>query len=78
MQFVLEILFPGGQRPEYETNLSRTSSAVVHKVCSAGSKISATSSQRVRRHSSVIATFNLDVLLKIIAEFFNWPYRYFV
>ena len=64
MQLVLEILFPGGQRPEYETNHSRTSSAVVPKVCSADSKISATSSQGIRGHNSVIVTFKLDVLLK--------------
>jgi hypothetical protein len=68
MQLVLEILFPGGQEPEYETNHSRTSSAVVPKVCTADSKISATGSQGIRGHSSVIAIFKLDVLLKIIAE----------
>jgi hypothetical protein len=65
---VLEILFPGGQRPEYETNHSHTPSAVVPKVCFADPKISATSSQGIRGHNSVFATFKLDVLLKIIAE----------
>ena len=55
-------------RPEYETNHSRTSSAVVPRLCSAGSKTSTTSSQGIRGHNYVIATFKLDVLLKIIAE----------
>ena len=60
--------------------------AVVPKLCSADPKGSATSSQGIRGYISVMVTLKFtyffnsknNVLLKTIANFFNWRCVYFV
>jgi len=47
-------------------------------MCLAVPKGIATRSQGICGYVSVMATLELDVLLKVIAKFFNWRYVYFV
>lgn len=49
--------------------VSKTTVAVVPKLCSADPKRSATSSQGIHRYIPVMATLKFHVVLKIMAEF---------